>query len=62
MGYSIFDKMENISRNYEKDFEKYDVTHVLVKKKEMLFLILSKDSHYKVLYNDKYFTLFERVN
>ena len=23
MGYSIFDKMENISRNYEKDFKKY---------------------------------------
>lgn len=62
MTYSIFDKMENISRNYEKDFEKYDVTHVLVEKKEMLFLILSKDSHYKVLYNDQYFTLFERVN
>ena len=50
------------SRNYEKDFEKYDVTHVLVEKKEMLFLILSKDSHYKVLYNDQYFTLFERIN
>ncbi len=61
MTYSIFDKMENISRNYEKDFEKYDVTHVLVEKKEMLFLILSKDSHYKVLYSDKYFTLFEKI-
>ena len=62
MDYSIFDKMENISKNYEKDFEKYEITHILVKKKEMLFLILSKDSHYKMLYNDKYFTLFERVN
>ena len=62
MTYSIFDKMKNISKNYEEDFEKYDVTHVLVEKKEMLFLILSKDSHYKVLYNDQYFTLFERIN
>ena len=61
MGYSIFDKMENISRNYEKDFEKYSVTHVLVSKKETIFLVLSKDSHYKVLYNDKYFTLFEKI-
>ena len=61
MGYSIFDKMENISRNYEKDFEKYEVTYVLVSKKETIFLVLSKDSHYRVLYNDKYFTLFEKI-
>ena len=61
MGYSIFDKMENISRNYEKNFEKYGVTHVLVSKKETIFLVLGKDSHYKVLYNDKYFTLFEKI-
>ncbi len=62
MTYSIFDKMENMPKNYEKEFKKMGVTHALVKKKEILFLILSKDSHYKVLYNDKYFTLFERVN
>ncbi len=31
-------------------------------RKEMLFLILSKDGHYDVLHDDKYFTLFERVS
>ena len=60
MNYSIFDEMEDIPKNYEKNFKKYGVTHVLISKKETLFLILRKDVHYKVLYQDKYFILFEK--
>ena len=61
MDYSIFDKMENMPRNYEKEFKKMGVTHVLVSKEENLFLILRKDIHYKILYQDKYFILFEKI-
>ena len=61
MNYSIFDKMENMPRNYEKEFKKMGVTHVLVSKEENLFLILRKDIHYKILYQDKYFILFEKI-
>ena len=61
MRYSIFDKMENMPRNYEKEFKKMGVTHVLVSKKESLFFILRKDANYKVLYQDKYFVFFEKV-
>ena len=61
MSYSIFDKMEKISKNYEKEFQKLDVSHILISKKEILFLILDKDVHYKTLYEDKNFILFEKV-
>lgn len=61
MRYSIFDKMENMPRNYEREFKKMGVTHVLVSKKESLFFILRKDANYKVLYQDKYFVFFEKV-
>ena len=61
MNYSIFDKMENMPRNYENEFKKMGVTHVLVSKEENLFLILRKDIHYKILYQDKYFILFEKI-
>ncbi len=61
MRYSIFDKMAIMPRDYEKEFERFGVTHVLVSKKEVLFLILKKDVHYKTLYEDKNFILFEKT-
>ena len=53
--------MAIMPRDYEKEFERFGVTHVLVSKKEVLFLILKKDVHYKTLYEDKNFILFEKT-
>ena len=61
MKYSIFDEMEDMEYYYEKRFKKYNVSHVLLNKKEPFYLILDKDINYHILYEDKYFILFERV-
>ena len=58
---SIFDEMEDIEFKYEKKFKKYNVSHVLLSKREKFYMILLKDIHYTTLYEDKYFILFERM-
>lgn len=60
LDYSIFDDSVNIEYVYEKKFEKYGVTHVLLYKKEIFSKILKKDSNYDVVYKDKYFILFAK--
>ena len=59
--YSIFDDEMNIEYNYKKKFKFYDVTHALVSNDDIFYRILSVDNNYNIIYNDKYFTLFERV-
>lgn len=61
MNYSIFDELEDIEIKYEKQFKKYDVTHVLIPKNDSLDLIISKDENYKKIYKDKNFVLYERL-
>lgn len=60
LDYSIFDDEVNIINDYEKKFDFYDVTHVLIEKDDILYKVLVNDSSYKILYQDKYFILFER--
>lgn len=62
LGYSIFDDAMEIEYIYEEKFEFYDVTHVLVQKKDIFYQILSKDQNYHVIYRDKNFVLFEVKN
>lgn len=60
LDYSIFDIDMKIVRDYEKEFKRFNVSHVLIDKSNMLYLLLKKDMDYTVLYQDKDFVLFER--
>ena len=60
--YDIFDDFEFIVSNYQSKFSFYDITHVLIyKKEEPLYDIIKYDSAFKVLYEDEYFVLYEKL-
>ena len=46
---------------YEEIFEKYNITHVILKKDSFLIPLLQRDSLYKELYVDDYFVIFDRL-
>lgn len=60
---SIFDDdMEiEIRYKYKKYFEKYDISHVLLSRKNFLYQILLYDTDYDMIYKDDNFVLFERT-
>lgn len=61
--YDIFDDYESIIGTYQNKFKFYGITHALIyKKKNAFYDILKSNSNYKVLYEDKYFVLFEKLN
>jgi hypothetical protein len=62
MEYDIFDDYMDIVFNYEKKFIYYDIDYVLEYVDNELSLILYRDSNYRVVYEDEYFVLFERVS
>ncbi len=49
---------------YEDTFEKYGITHVITYKNSKMNMIIkdTKDPNYIELYEDKYFTIYQRVN
>lgn len=49
-----------ISRYYEKVFEKYDITHMILSKKSKLNMLVEKDDRYNQIYSDEYFVIYER--
>ena len=52
----------NISTYYENTFNKYDITHVLIRKNTKLNMFLSRDDeHYIELYSDDNFVFYKRV-
>ena len=54
--------ISNISTYYETKFDQYGITHVLIRDNSKLNMFLSKDDeHYKELYSDDSFVLYERV-
>lgn len=59
-----FIETSGIAKFYEDIFEKYDITHVITYKNSKMNMIIqkTKDSNYKQLYEDKYFTIYERLN
>ena len=59
--FSDYINISNISTYYEPKFNQYDITHVLIKKNSKLNMFLSRDNeHYKELYSDDNFVLYER--
>ena len=60
--FSDYLNIANLSAYYENKFEEYGITHVLIKDNTRLNMFLSRDKeHYKELYSDDYFVLYERV-
>lgn len=49
-----------ISRYYERVFEKYDITHMILGKKSKLNMLIEKDDSYNQIYSDEYFVIYER--
>ena len=54
----------SIGQFYEDTFKKYDITHVITYKDSKMNMIIkeTKDPNYKELYEDDYFTIYERLN
>ena len=60
--HDIFDDYTYITMNYQKKFDFYGITHVLIYKKDNNFYnILRHDSNYNNLYEDEYFVLYEKL-
>lgn len=52
----------NISRDYEKTFNEYDITHIILYKNAKLAMLLNKDpEHYIKLYTDDHFVIYQRI-
>lgn len=62
LDYDIFDDYSYISSNYQEKFEFYNITHVLLYKDDnALTNVIKKDNNYKLLYEDEYFTFYEKL-
>ena len=48
--------------SYKSIFKKYNIDHVLLKKNDKLFYVISADSNYEIIYKDKYFVLFKDIS
>ena len=59
-----FINTSGISSFYEDVFEKYDITHVITYKNSKMNMIIKKtnDENYKQIYEDDYFTIYERIS
>lgn len=58
--FSDYIGVSTISRYYEKVFEKYDITHMILSKKSKLNMLVEKDNRYNKIYSDDYFAIYER--
>ena len=59
--FSDYINTTNLSTYYENTFNKYGITHILIKKNTKLNMFLSRDGeHYKKTYSDDNFVLYER--
>ena len=58
-----FINTSGIGTFYEDTFKKYDITHVITYKNSKMNMIIQKtnDPNYKQLYQDNYFTVYERL-
>ena len=62
--FSDFINVSGIATFYEDIFEKYNITHVITYKNSKMNMIIKKtdDENYKQIYEDDYFTVYERLN
>ena len=60
--YDIFDDYSYIDSNYQEKFNFYNITHILLyKTNNSLYHSLSNNDNYKMLYEDDFFVLYERL-
>ena len=60
--YDIFDDYRYIIKDYQEKFNFYDITHALIYKNNNSFYnVLKNDFNYKILYEDEFFVLFEKI-
>lgn len=57
--FDIFNECMNITSNYGRVFNKYDITHILIYKDTDLNQILSASDNYEVVHKDGRFVLYE---
>ena len=64
LDYDIFDDYMHINSNYQEKFDFYNITHILLNKdnESSLYFNLINNPNYNLLYEDKYFVLFEKTN
>ena len=62
--FSDFIDTSSIGKFYEDVFKKYDITHVITYKNSKMNMIIKEtnDPNYKELYEDSYFTVYERLS
>jgi len=60
--FSDFLGVSSLDNDYEKVFEKYNITHMIFPKGRVINKALVKDENYKEIYSDKYFIVYEREN
>ena len=58
--FSDYINTSGVGQHYEKTFEKYGITHVILLNKSKINLFISKDSNYKEIYKDDNFVIYER--
>ena len=62
--FTDFINTSSIGKFYEDTFEKYGITHAILKKNSKTNMIITKthDKNYKELYSDEDFVIYERLN
>jgi hypothetical protein len=58
--FTDFLNISSLSSSYESEFENYGITHVITYSNSKLNSLISKDSNYNLLYEDGYFSIYER--
>lgn len=58
---TIFKDAVGLYKSYNIIFEKYDITHVVIYNTNKLKVVLDLDDTYKEIYEDDYFSLYERL-
>ena len=54
--------IEQLAKDYEEIFDKYKISHLLIKKDMQLYQAIRHDNNYKVLYEDENFIVYERTS
>ena len=62
--FTDFINTSSVSKFYEDTFKKYNITHIITGKNSKTNMLITKthDPHYKELYKDDYFVIYERVS
>lgn len=57
-----FIQISNGNKHYDEVFEKYDFTHILLQPEDRVQQYICKDENYKMIYEDEYYVLYEKLN